>query len=115
MGGSFENQFGKFGYLRLTSFVPATGDNATLQEIRRLIFTEFEDTDALIFDVRNNGGGSIVLADKMPQLFMPGDAKAIQARLLNTDLNRRLFNESFLGPISQPLWTQVINDAAGNR
>ncbi|WP_179957435.1 S41 family peptidase [Exilibacterium tricleocarpae] len=111
--GVIENGFGKFGYFNLSSFVPATGDDATLEEIRRIVNAEFQDTTGLIFDVRNNGGGSIILADKMSQLFMRDDAQVIKARLLNTDLNRQIFNDSIFGAFSNPQWTEVINEAEG--
>ena len=110
--GVIDNRYGKFGYLDLNSFVPANGKDFAIEEVRRLIYDEFEDTDGLIFDVRSNGGGNLLLASELPQLFTRGDNTSRQARLLNTDVNRRIFNESILG-LFDPQFTQVINDAEG--
>ncbi|MBX2857183.1 MAG: hypothetical protein KTR17_00855 [Cellvibrionaceae bacterium] len=113
--GRIENRYGEFGYLRLTSFVPQTGVANTIAEIRRLLLEEFDDTDGLIFDVRNNGGGFISLADELSQLFMPNEADVIKARLLNTELNLSVFNDNVFGPnVLGENWNQVINEAAGN-
>lgn len=103
----------QFGYLKITSFVPVKGTPFAIDEIIRIIETHFQDTTGLIIDVRNNGGGSIVFADKLSQLFIPGEARAIQARLLNTDLNRLIFNDSIFGSFSNPKWKEVINDVEG--
>lgn len=111
--GVIDTVYGNYGYLRLTTFSPGSGTDFTLEEVRRLIFEELSETRGLIFDVRNNGGGSIVLADKLSQLFMPNEALAINARLLNTDLNREIFNNSIFGQFSNPEWTEVINEAEG--
>ncbi len=111
--GIIDNKRGHFGYLRLESFVPANGVDFTVSEVRRLLIEELADTDGLIFDVRNNGGGYISLADMLPQLFKKTDAEVLKSRLLNTDLNNRIFNESVLGELLEPEWKQVVNDAAG--
>lgn len=113
--GRIENRYGEFGYLRLSSFVPQTNVANTIAEIRRLLLEEFDDTDGLIFDVRNNGGGFISLADELSQLFMPNEAEVIKARLLNSELNLSVFNDNVFGPnVLGQNWNQVINEAAGN-
>lgn len=111
--GLIQNAFGTFGYIKVTSFVPERGDAFALDVIARLLQVQLGKTKGLIVDVRDNGGGSIVYADKMSQLFMPRSANAAQARLLNTDLNRYIFNNSSVGPESKPEWTRVINEAEG--
>ena len=110
--GVIENRRGKFGYLNLSSFVPDSGVDATIEEIRRLIFEEFGDTRGLIFDVRNNGGGFLDLADKLPQLFGRGDAVNAQGRLLNTDTTLEIFNNSLFGAVFPELAT-ALNEVAG--
>ncbi len=95
--GVIENRLGRFGYIRLASFVPENGVDFTVQEIRRIIFDEFEDTRGMIFDVRDNGGGFGQLSDELPQLFVRDDAVASRDRLINTEENRRIFNESIFG------------------
>ncbi|MEL6183842.1 MAG: S41 family peptidase [Myxococcota bacterium] len=110
--GRIHNPNGRFGYIRISSFVPAFGDNFAIEEIRRLLLGDLEDTDGLIVDVRDNGGGSIIYADLLSQLFGRNDARVIEARLLNVDLNRRIFNESAFG-FFFPDFAASINDAAG--
>ena len=111
--GIIENDNGRFGYMRIASMSPVFGSDFGLQEVRRLLIEEFEDTQGLIVDVRNNGGGSIVYADSLTQLFGVKRAQTIEARLLNTDLNRRIFNESILGDFD-PEFRDSINEAAGS-
>ena len=112
--GEIENRYGKFGYLRLTSFVPDTGVANTINEVRRLLLEELSDTDGLIFDVRDNGGGAIALADGLSQLFTSKEVDVIKARLLNTELNLSVFNDNVFGPnILGEQWNRVINEAAG--
>lgn len=111
--GIITNRYGTFGYLKLESFVPVNGVDFVVDEIIRIIQEEFHSTRGLIFDVRNNGGGYINLADILSQLFMSNNANVIKARLLNTDLNRYIFNNSLFGPFSKPEWTEVINAAEG--
>jgi C-terminal processing protease CtpA/Prc len=55
-----------------------------------LLVNELKDTNAVVFDIRNNGGGQITLADTIPQLFAPnivaGDARALVA-----PINQQIF------------------------
>lgn len=112
--GVIDNQHGSFGYFNLSSFSPNSGTDFTINEIQRIIFEEFSETDGLIFDVRNNGGGSIVLADRLSQLFSRDEAQVISARLLNSDLNRTIFNASTLGPLLGSGWSDAINAVEGS-
>jgi hypothetical protein len=54
---------------RLSSFQTKTHAGSTLLLIRDLLINQLKDTDAVVFDVRNNGGGSITLAESISQLF----------------------------------------------
>ncbi len=110
--GIIEKDSKDYGYLKISSFSPANGTNFAIDEIIRLIYEEFDETEGLIIDVRNNGGGSITFADKLSQLFMPKNADAIKARLLNTDLNRDIFNNSLFG-LFFPAWKEAINEVEG--
>jgi len=70
------------------TFSPVQLDDAgTLDEIARILRDELHDTLGLIIDVRNNGGGSINLADELPQLFSANPVAVNGFPLLNTDLN----------------------------
>ena len=110
--GVIDNRLGKFGYIRLASFVPDNGVDFAVQEIRRIIFDEFDGTRGMIFDVRDNGGGFGQLSDELPQLFGRSDAVSSQDRLINTEENLRLFNESIFGAVF-PEGLAALNDVTG--
>lgn len=101
----------KVGYINITSFVPSrVNDNGALAIIANLLRNQLASTDALVVDVRNNGGGSIVYADKLPQMFMPGNASTNSARFLNTNLNFDFLNQDIF-KLYWPNWVQLITEA----
>jgi len=110
--GVIENRLGKFGYIRLASFVPENGVDFAVQEVRRIIFDEFDGTRGMIFDVRDNGGGFGQLSDELPQLFGRGEATTAQDRLINTEVMARIFNESAFGP-AFPRGLEAVNEVSG--
>lgn len=110
--GVIENRLGKFGYIRLASFVPINGVDFAVQEIRRIIYDEFDGTKGMIFDVRDNGGGFGQLSDELPQLFGRNDAVTAEDRLINTEENLRLFNESIFGVVF-PEGLEALTEVAG--
>jgi hypothetical protein len=88
------NEFGAFGFLRLDSFSPVkVGDEGTIAIIRGLLAKEFKDTDGLIIDLRENGGGSIRLAESLVQLFTPNNVTPQGFKLLNTPVNHFIYEK----------------------
>ncbi|KAI8819329.1 uncharacterized protein EV422DRAFT_107984 [Fimicolochytrium jonesii] len=72
------------GVIRLTSFTDAADPTSeiALGEVRRLLLEDFAETDAVLVDLRDNGGGSLNYADTLPQYFghtdyAPGYGRAI--------------------------------------
>jgi hypothetical protein len=57
------------GVIKLTSFELESDVKVTLKLIRDLLTNQLKDTNALVWDVRSNEGGSIRLADSLPQFF----------------------------------------------
>ncbi len=101
----------KVGYISISSFVPSkVNDNGALSIIATLLRNQLASTDALVIDVRNNGGGSIVYADKLPQLFMPGRALTNTARLLNSGTNFEVLNQDIFKQY-WPNWVDLITKA----
>jgi C-terminal processing protease CtpA/Prc len=100
----------RLGYISLSSFVPSNPDQA-VDIIYNLLRNQLAKTDALLIDVRNNGGGYISYADKLPQLFKPGKASTGSARLLNTKLNNQFLSQDDFRQY-WPEWVKLINDAA---
>ena len=66
------NQYGDFGYLRLDSFVPEVmNEKEIILKIKNILKNDFAQTDGLIIDIRNNGGGDVTISERMIQLFSP--------------------------------------------
>lgn len=101
----------KVGYLSIGTFAPAGNDFLPAVEvITSLLRNQLAVTDALVIDVRNNGGGYISYADMLPELFIPGKASVNAARLLNTSLNFKFLNQEIF-QIYWPEWVQLITNA----
>ncbi|MGL4605638.1 MAG: S41 family peptidase [Iodobacter sp.] len=103
----------KIAYLNISSFAPADPDQS-VAIIVNLLRNQLAQTDALVVDVRSNGGGYISYADELPQLFKPGKATTSSARLLNTRLNNQFLNQDIFKQY-WPEWVTLINDAANTK
>ncbi len=109
-----ENRYGVFGYLKLATFMSRGYQaDAAFELIRDLLTTKLKDTRGLVLDLRGNPGGTIELAERLPQLFASRAVPVQGARLLNTELNAFILNSSFLGMGPDAHWSAVINEAAG--
>jgi|GEM_PF-2418865 len=98
------NQHGVFGVLKLESFVPEKlSVDELIAEIARILKTEFRATQGVIFDVRNNGGGYIALAEKMVQLFTPKTVQPLEFRLKNSSMNQTYWKRWPMSPFAQRL------------
>ena len=78
------------GVLHIQSFAPLQmDDKAFLEKVRLLLINELKDADALVIDMRDNGGGLISMADTLPQLFgganpvIPNTARAVVSPVNN--------------------------------
>lgn len=100
---------GRFGFLRLDSFVPSLSTAGAIALIRSILLQDFADTDGLIIDVRDNGGGIVMYADMLVQLFSPQNVQPGQMRILATPLNELVFNVGNLG--AKTVWSKAIQDA----
>jgi hypothetical protein len=105
------NASGTFGYIVLQSFSPAvlTVDQ-TVDEVARILRDELRDTDGLIIDVRNNGGGQILLAETLPQLFGPNPIQVEGFRLLNSDGNATILGTP---AYKDSNWHKLIDEVHG--
>ncbi|KAH9267342.1 hypothetical protein BASA84_000676 [Batrachochytrium salamandrivorans] len=74
-----------------------------IETIRDLLVGQLKDTDAILFDIRGNSGGSIPAADGIIQLFKP-DVTASQFRYLKNDVTKDLF---YKGPKSKSPWSKA--------
>ncbi|KAJ3074866.1 hypothetical protein HK102_005711 [Quaeritorhiza haematococci] len=65
--GTYQHTDMNLGIIKIESFLPKRNSSAgeTLLLVRKLLVDELRDTDALVFDVRDDGGGLVDLADGM--------------------------------------------------
>jgi hypothetical protein len=78
----YEPEKRNMGIIFLDSFVPAGSDvPKVVLLVRSLLLNELKDTNSLVFDIRDNGGGVVTMADTIPQLVaakvVPGNVRAI--------------------------------------
>lgn len=101
--------WGTFGYISLETFLPNMGDTeAAVKTLRGLLTNELKNTNGLIMDVRNNPGGAIQLAEKVPQLFSQGHVVPSTIRALNVLLNKRIFESGDKDFTGTP-WPTIFN------
>lgn len=77
----------KLGIIRLESFSFVSDTLKGVLMIQQLLTAQLKDSHAVLFDVRNNGGGTISLAEGIPQLFARSRVSTTNARALNNPVN----------------------------
>ncbi len=87
---------GKFGYLRLFSFM-VEEEESFLREFTRLLITLPQQ--GLIFDVRGNAGGLITAAERLLQLLTPHRIEPEKAQFKSDPLVRELCRRNSPSPI----------------
>ncbi|OFZ12814.1 MAG: hypothetical protein A2X86_08255 [Bdellovibrionales bacterium GWA2_49_15] len=103
------NEYGNFGYISLESFEPEVLNvDQVVQEVKLLLRNQFAKTDGLIFDIRNNGGGRIALAENLVQLFHPANPVPLNFRLKSSPANQFYFD--LVSP--NGIFTEALREAA---
>lgn len=97
------------GVIYLSSFLPKSMQQAFII-LNTLISDQLKDTDSLLFDIRNNGGGYVTLAHILPQLFSVRP-KLISGRAIVHPYNEKLFE--FLGKDNP--WSESLQKSKGQR
>ena len=69
-------------------------DKALVNLVRSLLVKELKDTDSLLLDMRDNGGGDIAMADLLPQLFATKPVFPTYARAIVSPANDYIFANS---------------------
>ncbi|KAJ8322669.1 hypothetical protein O5D80_008211 [Batrachochytrium dendrobatidis] len=98
------------GIIRLDDFIPKnlkTGARANaeaVREIHKLLSTVLKNTNAVIFDLRANGGGSGDFANAIPQLFKPDFQPMTMRYLMNSVAYNTLVNGTYFFDTSNPAW-----------
>ncbi len=70
-----------------------------------LLTTVLQDTDFLLFDVRDNPGGFLTYANVLPQLFVP-QIRIASVRAVANELNKGLFKK-----LQEEIWVAAIDNA----
>jgi Peptidase family S41 len=90
--GDVTTPSGKYGYIRLKTFAPASGDVAgVVAEFRRILTTLSQD--GLILDVRGNGGGYINIGELILQMLTPQKITPEPFHFLSTPLTLQIATE----------------------
>nr|KAJ3416727.1 hypothetical protein HK105_001188 [Polyrhizophydium stewartii] len=84
------------GVIQLTDFEPVDPNGAAAPQlpitvIRDLATHELKDTNAIVFDIRDNGGGYISMANNLPQLFRAEPFNPFGAWYLRNNVTFNLF------------------------
>jgi hypothetical protein len=90
---------GRLAKFDLETFMPegnASPDNV-IHQVKLLLEKAKETSEALIIDMRGNGGGYILLAEGLTQLFTPNKIETMPVRLLPNKLNLNTFLNSNQG------------------
>ena len=106
---------GKIAKFDLETFMPEKQESAddVIHQVKTLLEQNQATTDALIIDMRGNGGGSIVLAEGLTQLFTPNTIAAMPVRFLPNDLNLQMFLNSNQG--NENGWSQDTREAISSQ
>ncbi|KAJ3397803.1 hypothetical protein HDU92_002475 [Lobulomyces angularis] len=91
----YQSGTSKIGIIKISSFIPETttnGQQTILNLVYSLLTNQLKDTEALVIDVRNNGGGLVSLADTLPQLFGGINVQPMRFRALVNEINGVLLN-----------------------
>ena len=106
---------GKIAKFDLETFMPEGDDSA--DSIIHQVRTELEkvqpSTSALIIDMRGNGGGLILLAEGLTQLFTPNDIQTMPVRFLPNQLNLTTFIKANRG--NENGWSQDAKDGISSQ
>lgn len=101
------------GYLRISTFAPQLSWVNELFGIRDTVAAAQNTTDAMVIDVRGNGGGYVFLSEMLPQLFIAQETKAHDYRLLNSPLNQYIYTQTAYGQ-TDPNFAAALAEVAGS-
>lgn len=106
---------GKIAKFDLETFMPEGDESAdnVIHQVRLQLEKAQPDTAALIIDMRGNGGGLILLAEGLTQLFTPNYVESMPVRFLPNQLNLDTFLKANQG--KENGWSQDAKDGMSSR
>lgn len=106
---------GKIAKFDLETFMPEGDESAdnVIHQVRLQLEKAQPDTAALIIDMRGNGGGLILLAEGLTQLFTPNHVESMPVRFLPNQLNLDTFLKANQG--KENGWSQDAKDGMSSR
>jgi C-terminal processing protease CtpA/Prc len=106
---------GKIAKFDLETFMPEGDESAdsVIHQVRIQLEKAQPDTAALIIDMRGNGGGLILLAEGLTQLFTPSHIESMPVRFLPNQLNLDTFLKANQG--KENGWSQDAKDGMDSR
>jgi C-terminal processing protease CtpA/Prc len=111
----YEPENRNLGIIYLTSFNPDGFDSVrAIMMIRDLLLNQLKDTNAILFDVRENGGGIATMADMIPQLF-GSDIETFSIRALVAPINGDIFLNSTFFPSDDEFSVAYRQAKAGDK
>ncbi|EGF77125.1 hypothetical protein BATDEDRAFT_27937 [Batrachochytrium dendrobatidis JAM81] len=108
--GIWKPESKNLGIIRLDDFSPtnlktdAPADTEAVREIHKLLSTVLKNTNAIIFDLRANSGGSGEFANAIPQLFKPDFQPMPMRYLMSSVAYNTLVNGTYFFDTSNPAW-----------
>ena len=110
--GTFDQRGKTYGYLNITGMIPSTSIVDGYLTIAGLLVNELKDTEGLIIDVRNNGGGAVVYAEALIQLFTQNEVTPYGYRPILSPLNELIIsNLEARGPAFKESYDNASSDA----
>ncbi len=95
---------GRITIMSLFTFMPENSSIESLvHRVKEELMKRQLTSDALIVDVRGNGGGAVKLAEELVQIFTPSVVEPMPVRLLPNQLNLEMFMRSNDG--SENAWS----------
>ncbi|KAI9090872.1 hypothetical protein DFS34DRAFT_697801 [Phlyctochytrium arcticum] len=88
----------KLGYIRMPSFSAADAD-VLVEQFKAILVNGVADTDGLVVDTRNNGGGNAGVAEAIPQFFTSNKIVTTTVHMVvNPTTKQMIVDRNFLGP-----------------
>jgi hypothetical protein len=109
-----ETPSGTFGYVRIFTFNVSSAGEFVDEFVRLVTHPDMPD-NGLVIDVRGNGGGLILAAERLLQVLTPRPVEPQRAQFINSPVNLQICQRYSSPPLSQSLdlsaWVESMDQA----